>query len=108
VANKFDYDALHAHCRAKLPKYAVPVFLRIMGNITPMHNNKQNKTPLKKDGIDLTKISASNKAGDPPDRMLWCPNALGRPGLESSEDQRSYVDFKWEDLHSLKAVVPKL
>ncbi|GAB7363210.1 hypothetical protein MBLNU230_g3492t1 [Neophaeotheca triangularis] len=67
----FDYAGLLAHCRKKLPKYAVPVFLRVIKNPTPMHNNKQNKVPLRKEGVDPSKV-ANGEAGNE-DRILWAP-----------------------------------
>lgn len=111
----FNYNALLAHTRAHLPKYAVPVFLRIISNLAPMHNNKQNKGPLRKDGIDLRAIQARAEAeavekGEKPmvDKMLFCPFALGRPRVAGMEDREGYVEFTVEDLDGLKAGVAKL
>ncbi|KAJ9635403.1 hypothetical protein H2199_008406 [Coniosporium tulheliwenetii] len=59
--DKFDYAALLAYARKKLPKYAVPVFLRILNSQEGMHNNKQNKVPLKKEGINLKLIEEAAK-----------------------------------------------
>ncbi|KAK5115089.1 hypothetical protein LTR62_001786 [Meristemomyces frigidus] len=52
----FDWAGLLAHARQGLPKYAVPVFLRILERQSPMHNQKQNKVPLRNEGVDLGKI----------------------------------------------------
>jgi len=60
--------------RRKLPKYAVPVFVRVQNEMRSMHNMKQNKTVLRAEGVDLQKI----KSGDNPDDVVfWCrgPNA---------------------------------
>lgn len=113
VASSFDYNALLAHARAKLPKYAVPVFLRVLNNITTMHNNKQNKVPLRNDGIDLYKLrertekEALNKglgAGEIVyDTMLFCPYALGHPRVAGMEDEEGYVEYKVEDWEGLRA-----
>src|SRR5271168_4216410 len=54
------------HSRAYLPRYAVPIFLRIVGQMTPIHNNKQNKVPLREEGIDLRKIRGG-------DEIMWVP-----------------------------------
>lgn len=51
------------HARSKLPKYAVPVFLRLLSQSATMHNNKQNKAPLKKCGVDPNKTNG--------DEVLW-------------------------------------
>ncbi|KAK5139684.1 hypothetical protein LTR04_003406, partial [Oleoguttula sp. CCFEE 6159] len=39
----FDYAGLLKYARQRLPRYAVPVFLRVVADMAPMHNNKQNK-----------------------------------------------------------------
>lgn len=80
----FDYTALLKHARKGLPRYAVPLFLRVIKSPTPMHNNKQNKVPLRKEGVDLAKIREGS-AG-PEDLMLWV-----RPGGET------YVPFTEKD-----------
>ncbi|KAF2135372.1 uncharacterized protein K452DRAFT_323098 [Aplosporella prunicola CBS 121167] len=93
--DRFDMDALLRHARARLPKYAVPVFLRLMATLTPMHNNKQNKTPLRAEGIDVERIRAGAM---PEDRMMWLPEAVGmaRPGT-------GYVEFGARELEALRA-----
>ncbi|KAK3671484.1 hypothetical protein LTR78_008583 [Recurvomyces mirabilis] len=52
----FNWKGLLDHARLGLPKYAVPVFLRVLERQSPMHNNKQNKVPLRKEGVDVRKI----------------------------------------------------
>ena len=45
-----------------LPKYAIPVFIRLQpGGSVAMHNQKQNKVPLKKDEINLDMIYGPGK-----------------------------------------------
>jgi len=80
-----------------------------------MHNNKQNKGPLRKDGIDLRAIQARAEAeavekGEKlmVDKMLFCPFALGHPRVAGMEDQEGYVEFTVEDLDGLKAGAAKL
>lgn len=76
----FDWAGLTKHSRTKLPRYAVPLFVRVLaGEAHGTHNHKQNKVPLREEGIDLDKVSSS-------DRMLWLP-----PGSDR------YVDFKKRD-----------
>lgn len=65
----FDYTGLLAHARKSLPRYAVPVFLRLLQRQAPMHNNKQNKVPLRKEGIDPSKITAGDAGQD--DLIMW-------------------------------------
>ncbi|KAF2227199.1 putative very-long-chain acyl-CoA synthetase family protein [Elsinoe ampelina] len=65
----FNYNALLAHCRKQLPKYAVPIFLRLIEEQNLGHNNKQNKVPLRNEGVDPIKIR--NGTAGPKDRILW-------------------------------------
>lgn len=51
------------HARTHLPKYAVPIFIRQIKERSATHNNKQNKVPLKNEGIDPAKVK-----GDP---IFW-------------------------------------
>lgn len=85
VRHTFDWAGLLAHARKGLPRYAVPVFLRVIKSPTPMHNNKQNKVPLRKEGIDLKAIREGTAGSE--DVMLWV-----RPGSDRYEpfDQAAY------------------
>lgn len=91
------YASLLAHARESLPKYAVPIFIRVIANLQPMHNNKQNKAPLKKEGIDHAKIASGE--GGREDRLLWLPEALGVKGRGEG-----YVEFEPRDLEGLRSV----
>ncbi|KAH7028589.1 hypothetical protein B0J12DRAFT_683110 [Macrophomina phaseolina] len=94
-SSKQFYDALLAYARKSMPKYAVPIFLRITANMQPMHNNKQNKTPLKNEGIDVKKIAEGDMSED---KILWLPEALNIRGRGEG-----YVEFTEADLEALKA-----
>jgi acyl-CoA synthetase (AMP-forming)/AMP-acid ligase II len=86
----FDYGGLLKHARTHLPKYAVPIFIRVVQKMTPIHNNKQNKAPLREEGVDPDKV----KAGD----EIWWVDGHGK-GM-------TYVEFgkgHWEDLHGGRA-----
>lgn len=54
--NNLDFAELAQFVRSKLPRYAVPVFLRVVDNPTHIHNNKQNKAPLRHEGVDPSLI----------------------------------------------------
>ena len=73
----FDYTALAKFLQARLPKYAVPVFLRVVSEMSPMHNNKQNKVPLRQEGVDLDKIAKGTSKSD---TLMWL-----RPGAKTYE-----------------------
>ncbi|KAJ4302769.1 hypothetical protein N0V90_001660 [Kalmusia sp. IMI 367209] len=53
TAEEFDWSAFLAYARDKLVKEAVPVFVRIVGRSSRTDNEKQNKGPLKAEGIDI-------------------------------------------------------
>lgn len=93
------------HGMAKLPRYAIPVFIRLLPNFRAMHNNKQEKVPLKKDGIDLDAIygqgqDAKDAAEQGKDIMYWWPGALG--AVSADLDGDGYVVFERKDWEGLK------
>jgi hypothetical protein len=55
--------------------------------MTPIHNNKQNKVPLRQEGIDLDKVN-------PEDRILW---------VEKLGKGDTYVEFETRDWEHLAA-----
>ncbi|KAF2873267.1 hypothetical protein BDV95DRAFT_569267 [Massariosphaeria phaeospora] len=111
----FDFNALLAHARQKLPKYAVPVFIRVLSSITTMHNNKQNKVPLRNDGIDLRKLQERtdketqekglSKEEVKYDTMLWCPASLSTT-KGAVLDDKGYVPYTMADWDALQSSVP--
>jgi acyl-CoA synthetase (AMP-forming)/AMP-acid ligase II len=110
----FNFNALLEHSRAKLPKYAVPPFIRVLNGITTMHNNKQNKVPLRNDGIDLRKLQerANTEAAAKGlakedvtyDTMYWCPASLG---TKTSGGDNGYIVYTMEDWDGLRSSVPE-
>jgi len=53
--------------------------------MTPIHNNKQNKVPLREEGVDPAKVKSE-------DRVLW---------IDEKGKGHTYVEFHidhWEDL----------
>ena len=85
----FDYAGLLAHARKSLPRYAVPVFVRVIEQQSLGHNNKQNKVPLRNEGVDLKKIEAG--AAGPKDTILWLPHGRAK----------GYVPFGQRDWEKL-------
>ena len=80
--------SLAHHTTSGLPKYAVPLFLRVTKVVRTTGNNKQQKHILRNEGIDLAKV------GDE-DQLYWL-----RDG--------TYVRFKEDDLKSIRAGQVKL
>lgn len=71
----FDWAALAKYARERLPSQAVPVFVRVAkGEVGVMgsHNNKQNKGPLREEGVDPG-LRGKKVAGGEFDRVFWIP-----------------------------------
>ncbi|CAK4031589.1 very long-chain acyl- synthetase fatty acid transporter like [Lecanosticta acicola] len=88
----FDYSGLLAHARKGLPRYAVPVFLRVIRKPTPMHNNKQNKAPLRKEGVDPQKIAQGDAGRE--DVVYWTKPAANTYQSFSQSDWNALVAGK--------------
>jgi len=89
-AEGLDYAGLARHVGQKLPVYAAPVFIRIVHSSSHIHNHKQNKVGLRKEGVDLDRIGTEEKGGGN-DTFLW-----RKPG------EQSYVPFERKDWETLK------
>lgn len=76
------------HVTRRLPRYAVPIFLRVTKELQATGNNKQQKHVLRTEGVDPKRIAAK-------DKMFWL-----RDG--------TYVEFRESDWEKLKAAVVKL
>ncbi|KAF2098043.1 acetyl-CoA synthetase-like protein [Rhizodiscina lignyota] len=100
------FNELYAHAQRNMPKYAVPVFIRILKSASTMHNNKQNKIPLKKDGINLDMIYGEGNDVDEAreqgkDVMLWSPAAVGQGS--KSDALAGYVLFRRDDWDKIRS-----
>ncbi|KDN45582.1 putative FAT1-long-chain fatty acid transporter [Tilletiaria anomala UBC 951] len=84
-----DYKKLASHARSRLPKYAVPLFLRVVPAIEATGTVKQLKGNLRNEGIDPTKVGT--------DPLFWLP-----PGSDA------YKPFTHKDFKDLKAGLVKL
>ncbi|KAI5365421.1 putative AMP-dependent synthetase/ligase, AMP-binding, AMP-binding enzyme domain, ANL [Septoria linicola] len=82
------------HCRKNLPRYAVPVFLRIQKASSHIHNHKQNKVGLRQEGVDPDKLGTLEKEGGQ-DLFLWM-----KPG---SDAYVPYGSDDWAAIGSGKA-----
>lgn len=88
TAADLDYEKLAVFAKSELPKYAVPVFLRMVSASSHIHNHKQNKVLLRKEGVDPDLIGTEEK-GNKDDTILWL------------QDDR-YVPFQRGDWTSLQ------
>lgn len=70
TSSTLDYKDLLRYARAELPRYAVPIFLRLVKSSSHIHNHKQNKVGLRKEGVDPEKLGTEEKEGVN-DMFLW-------------------------------------
>jgi len=86
----FDWRGLLQHAKNKLPKYAVPIFIRLASVGSYTDNHKQNKAPLREEGIDIDKYG-SKVVGGGSDPVMWT-----KPGADT------YVRFTAAELSLLR------
>ncbi|KAI0477138.1 hypothetical protein GGR56DRAFT_391114 [Xylariaceae sp. FL0804] len=91
AAGSFDYAGLLRHARTHLPRYAVPLFVRRLAARSSMHNNKQDKAPLRRAGVDPAQTA--------PDPVLWV-DGLGKGD--------AYAPFTAQDWDAINAGRAKL
>ena len=88
----FDWSALVRFSKSKLPKYAVPVFVRVLsGEVGDLasHNNKQSKVALRAEGVEPEKLGTRVKGGEN-DQILFL-----KPGSDT------YIPFTEEEWKKL-------
>ncbi|KAI1816144.1 fatty-acyl-CoA synthase [Poronia punctata] len=85
---KIDGASLANHCLSSLPRYAVPLFLRVTDSLDYTGTHKLQKQKFRVQGIDLDVLDKEA----PDDRLFWLP-----PGTSA------YVPFTREDWGALKA-----
>ncbi|KAL4781321.1 hypothetical protein BJX76DRAFT_360017 [Aspergillus varians] len=88
-----DLNDLARFVRARLPKYAVPVFLRIVENSTHTDNHKQGKVALREEGVDPGKIGSKLEQGKD-DRFFWLSPADDRYKPFGGVEWRAIVEGK--------------
>ncbi|EMC91214.1 hypothetical protein BAUCODRAFT_318665 [Baudoinia panamericana UAMH 10762] len=89
----FDFARLAEHVISSLPRYAVPLFLRLAPELAYTGTFKIQKGQAKREGVDIDLIE---KAGSK-DRLYWLP-----PG------SKTYVPFGRKDWEAIKAGDVKL
>ncbi len=88
-----DLASLAQHVIARLPRYAVPLFLRVTPQLSYTGTFKIQKGQAKREGVDLDLIEAAGSQ----DRLYWLP-----PGSQS------YVPYCRSDWEALKQGKVKL
>lgn len=84
----FDFAGLAKHVYTKLPRYAVPLFLRLAPHLSYTGTFKIQKGQAKREGIDLDLIKSAGSA----DKVFWLP-----------PNSNAYVPFEQSDWQALKA-----
>ncbi len=92
----FDWKSLAAYAKARMPRYAVPVFIRVLQDevgAAASHNNKQDKVKLRAEGVDPAKRGEKvvNGKGD---EIYWIPPKRKGYVKFEDEDWRRLVDGK--------------
>ncbi|KAL4883986.1 hypothetical protein BJY04DRAFT_215868 [Aspergillus karnatakaensis] len=88
-ATAADLKGLASFARARLPKYAVPVFLRVVENSTHTDNHKQNKVALREEGVDPSRWGSKVRGGEG-DGWFWL--------LPGEQEYVSYGGGEWEGI----------
>ncbi|KAG6018653.1 Isopenicillin N epimerase component 1, partial [Claviceps citrina] len=97
-ADSFDWAGLAALLRKELPRYAVPVFIRVRDGVGGMStdNHKHNKVHLRAEGVDPRALG-TKVAGGEADRLFWLPAgsvryvAFGQPEWDRLTQARARI-----------------
>jgi acyl-CoA synthetase (AMP-forming)/AMP-acid ligase II len=74
------FDSIAQYTSKNLPRYAAPIFLRIVTEIMATGNNKQQKHVLRLDGVDPAKAGKT-------DRLYWLSGGTYVPFGEKQWDE---------------------
>jgi acyl-CoA synthetase (AMP-forming)/AMP-acid ligase II len=87
-----NWHGLAEHCLSNLPRYAVPIFIRVARELEYTGTMKMQKGRLRSEGIDLDLIEKTAKEkGELADTLYWLPPS-----------GREYVPFRRKELQALK------
>lgn len=81
-------SALADHVFARLPRYAVPIFLRVTPQLAYTGTFKIQKGQAKREGADIDLIEQAGSK----DRLFWLPPSA-----------KSYMPYRREDWEALKS-----
>lgn len=99
LRREFDWQGLADAARKQLPRYAVPVFIRVSAGevgAAASHNNKQDKVRLRAEGVDPG-LKGTKVPGGEGDEMLWLPPKGNK-----------YIPFGKEDWQTLERGAARL
>ena len=87
TVDNFDFEGLARHVISMLPRYAVPIFLRMTGALQYTGTFKIQKGVAKREGVNLDLIEKSGSR----DRVYWLP-----------ANGTSYIPFRRKDWEALQ------
>lgn len=87
--HEVDWNGLAAYLIGTLPRYAVPIFVRVVANLEYTGTMKLQKGRMRADGVDPSRMGA--------DKMWWLP--IGK---------KEYVPFRGEDWKRLQNATARL
>lgn len=91
--DKMDWAGLADFCLARMPRYAVPIWIRVTAGLEYTGTMKLQKGRLRGEGVEPGVIrEAAVKRGEEPDMLFWLP-----PG------GREYVPFGEKEWLEVKA-----
>ncbi|EEQ89281.1 hypothetical protein RJZ56_000611 [Blastomyces dermatitidis] len=93
TVDSFDFGAFAKYAIGVLPRYAVPIFVRVVPSFETTGTMKLQKGKLRAEGVDLDKIKENGTGG----RLFWLP-----PG------GNAYTPFEADQWEALKAGRVKL
>lgn len=98
TVDSLDFVGLAKHLISTLPRYAVPIFIRVVPELQYTGTMKLQKGKMREEGVDPDKIAAgAEQTGSGFDLMFWLP-----PG------KSQYVPFERSDWEEMKAGRVKL
>lgn len=90
--SQFQLEEVAQHLISRLPRYAVPIFLRVVEALDYTETNKIKKGKLREEGIDVLRIEGNLKSEGRNGTTYWLP-----PGTQK------YVPYAQEDWEEIKA-----
>ncbi len=88
---------LASYLTNSLPKYSVPVFIRLVDHMARTGNMKQQKHVLRGEGVDLDIVEAEHG------EEIWWLRKLKRQSSGGDGEGQSYVRFTRADWDALRA-----
>lgn len=90
ATDNVDWAGLTNYLIATLPRYAVPIFIRVVRQLDYTGTMKLQKGRMRNQGIDVDRIEAERDPNSPSDQMYWLP--------DRAECYRPFTKRDWEEI----------